>query len=162
LRRLQTVIDRHEDHAFKVRTTMYGLLTALAVALFSNGVSLSPLAFAIVALLIIGFFLLVELVHRAIVRMAIERSRSVEEMIRLPQPAQYDGPRLSMSLQRNGWNDFWKPCFNELRLPWIYVHYFGLVVLIIAIALAQTYGVQTRPPAANGPSAETAREKGKF
>jgi hypothetical protein len=128
LQRLQEIIARHEDHAFKVRGVMYGLLGALSIPLFSDKKVITGETFLILAGIVVLLFLLVELVHRSFVRLAIIRSMTVEEMIRTGK--KYDGPLVGISL---GQKLLPKIMFEEIFVPSFGLHYTCLILAVIAI-----------------------------
>src|SRR5262245_58973777 len=101
-RQLQAIITRHEEHAFKVRGVMYALLTALAVPLFAGERLLTGGPFIALAVVVVCLSFWVELVHRAFARLAIERVRCVEAILRSGGVIPYDGPLVSESLRRDG------------------------------------------------------------
>ena len=129
LRQIQAIVARHEDHAFKIRNVMYALLTALTVPLFSEKKLIPGKSFLVLASIVMVLFLIVELVHRGFVRLAIDRGRDVEEMIRGKKP--YDGPLIAESL---GQQRLMSMMLSELRMPSIAVHYICLLAAIVMIA----------------------------
>ncbi|MFO0951138.1 MAG: hypothetical protein U0835_08300 [Isosphaeraceae bacterium] len=130
LRQLQAIIARHEDHAFKVRSVMYALLTALAVALLGKGNLISGPQFVGLSLFIIALFFIVELVHRAIARLAIDRGKVVEAVLRTQGKVPYDGPMIADSL---GKGQIPLVMWKEAFMPWMLIHYSGLLLAITLI-----------------------------
>ena len=110
---LEEIIARHETHAMKVKGWLFLLLTsASAGRIFVGDFRHSPyfMTFVILASLV---FVLWELFHRGLVRLAIERVATIEENMR--NQAHYDGPRVVVSLSPNLTI---RKAFSEIRDPW--------------------------------------------
>lgn len=129
LRQIQSIIARHEDHAFKVRGVLYALLSALTLPLFADKRVITGQSFLILSAIVVVLFLIVELVHRGIVRLAIERGAKVEEILRDGTP--YDGPRIALSL---GQSRLVEMMISELCLPSTAVHYVALLLALSVIS----------------------------
>ena len=125
LRQIQAIVARHEDHAFKIRGVMYALLTALTLPLFAEKRVISGQTFLTLSAIVVVLLLVVELVHRAFVRLAIERGAKIEQILRDKEP--YDGPKIAVSL---GQSRVIEMMIKELFLPSIAVHYVALLVAL--------------------------------
>lgn len=148
-RQLQEIIARHEDHAFKVRGVLYIILAGLAAGYFSEKL-INATQFVILALASTALVLLVELSHRAIVRVAINRAGKVEESLRDPVTSPYDGPRVKESLGKTNWI---KELPGELSVSTTYSHYIAILAIIIVVfALRPTPSVPAGVSATQQPA----------
>lgn len=129
LRQVQAIVARHEDHAFKIRGVLYALLTALTLPLFAERRVISGQTFLTLSGIAVLLFLVVELVHRAFVRLAILRGARIEEIMRNKEP--YDGPKIAISL---GQSRVIEMMWNEFQLPSITVHYAALLLAVGVIS----------------------------
>ncbi len=129
LRQIQSIVARHEDHAFKIRSVLYALLSALALPLFAEKKIVSGESFLKLSVTIIILFLVVELVHRAFVRLAIERGSFIENILR--DKLEYDGPKIGISLDQKRLLRF---MIKELFSATVGVHYVALLVSLVVIS----------------------------
>ena len=129
LLQIQAIVARHEDHAFKIRGVMYALLTALTLPLFAEKPTITGQTFLTLSGVVIVLLLIVELVHRAFERLAIERGARIEEILRNKET--YDGPKIAVSL---GQSRVIEMMIKELFLPSIAVHYIALMISIGVIS----------------------------
>jgi hypothetical protein len=134
---LQAIIARHEDHAFKIRGVMYALLTALSAAVFTHEKLLSGWMFMLLGVLVIALFLVMEMVHRAICRLAIDRVSKLEAILRSKGEIPYDGPLIGQAL---GQHRLLSVMCSEVTMPWILIHYIGLLVAVAAIGFIGIVG----------------------
>lgn len=129
LRQIQAIIARHEDHAFKIRGMMYTLLSALTIPLFATQRTLSGQTFLTLSAIVVILLLIVELVHRAFVRLAILRAATIEKALR--EGIEYDGPKISESLGQSRVREM---MLKELCLPSITVQYVAILISLVVIA----------------------------
>lgn len=144
---LEEIIARHETHAMKVKGWLFLLLTsASAGRVFAGeGFRHSPyfMTFVVLASVV---FVLWELFHRGLVRLAIERVKKIEEDMR--DGVHYDGPRVVQSLSPN--LTIKKACL-EIRDPW---NWWSVIATILWLILLWFWSAGPNGPGeAAGPAA---------
>ena len=129
---LDGVIARLEDVEYKIRSWLFPLLTALAVApVYSVDVDVPEWFFLAVSLILVAAFMAIELIHRLPKRQAINRARDVEEFLR-GKKAVYDGPKMTISLTTSRrpvvWSESWRMIKHGPYIPLV-----ALVLLVHAV-----------------------------
>jgi hypothetical protein len=90
------VIGRLEQGIYRRQGWLYALITALMVALLKDNPLLCRGQFVILAIGIAVFFFISELIQRVPLHRAIQRSKAIEQSLRIDK--EYEGPFLSKSL----------------------------------------------------------------
>lgn len=93
LRELQRVIERHEEHAFRVKGWFAAIIGLLAAAVYSQHVDISKAEFTFLAIVIFVMMTHWLLYHRLITRRAISRVEDIEK-----QKTPYDGSKIVETL----------------------------------------------------------------
>ncbi|QDU60885.1 hypothetical protein Pan216_17380 [Planctomycetes bacterium Pan216] len=99
IEQLELIIARQDEHTFKFRGWLFVVLGALAVCLYSKTgyIELTAWEFFWLGAFSIVVFAMLELVQRAPARLAINRVKDVERMIR--QNTSYDGPLIAETFE---------------------------------------------------------------
>ncbi|HBY02154.1 MAG TPA: hypothetical protein DEG92_06430 [Rikenellaceae bacterium] len=128
---LQNIIARQESIRLTIRNWLFGLVTGLIIAFYSNDFILSQWQFTLLSIFLILMFYWTELLHRVAEYRAMVRSTEVEEILR--SGTSYDGPKIGKSLdKRNTIKDQIAQIPNN---PRIYIPYITLLFIISLIAL---------------------------
>ena len=128
-----SVIARLENVEHQMRNWLFGLLTALTVALYSNKIEeLTGARFIVIGILLVATFIWMDLIHRLPKRSAIELSKKIEECLR--ENVEYAGPNLSTALAGNRTGK-WK----ELKRMLKNTPYIQIMILVVLLGLVPCF-----------------------
>jgi hypothetical protein len=130
---LSSLIERLENNEFQMRNWLLGLLTGLAVVMFSEKILLPWQAFLGIGVIVVAIFMLMDLVHRMPKRYAIIRSKEVERCLR--GELEYDGPRLTSPSILSKRPGKWK----EFRRMWENTPYKFLLLLVVLLVAGYAF-----------------------
>jgi hypothetical protein len=124
-----SVIARLENVEHQMRNWLFGLLTALTVALYSNKVeALTGARFIAIGILLVATFVWMDLIHRMPKRGAIELSKEIETCLR--DNLEYGGPSLSTTLAKKRTGKW-----NELKRMLKNTPYIQIMLLVVLLGL---------------------------
>ena len=103
LKLLQSIIDRQAMIRVRIMTWLFGFLSGLTVAFWTNNIQISRFEYLASGLLLTFIFWWMIQSQHVISQLAIGRFADVEKLIREKQ--EYDGPRISETLVQaaNSW-----------------------------------------------------------
>lgn len=96
--RLESIVTRHSDLAFKTRGWLFAILTGLVIGVYSGRVHLETYQYFIMAYGLIMAFSFTEIIQRVPQANALKRIAVIESSLRGEQA--YDGPRISLELSK--------------------------------------------------------------
>jgi len=127
---VSSVIARLENVEHQMRNWLFGLITALTVAFYSNQIEeLSGVRFIAIGLFLVATFIWMDLNHRMPKRRAIELSKEIEKSLR-DNSVEYAGPSLSTALAGNRTGK-WK----ELKRMLKNTPYIQIMILVVLLGL---------------------------
>ncbi len=133
---LNGIIGRLEEVEYKIRSWLFPLLTALAVALYFKQDEIPKIVFPLIATFLIFVFMAIELIHRPPKHKAIIRAGKIEEFLRDPTKKVYDGPKITESLSKDRWPGVKKECRRMISHgPYIPLFCFVLFLIILVAIL---------------------------
>jgi hypothetical protein len=130
---LAGIIERKEAVRLRQRNWVITAVSGLSIALFSKGVDVSSGEYAAVALATIVVFWLMETVYQHVEDRAIQRSKTLEEILREGHP--YDGPLISESLSPRSLKEQLTYVAKTFLAPRVASPYLALIALVVAFAL---------------------------
>jgi|GEM_PF-2705954 len=149
LKLLQSVVARHEHHAFRVKGWLFALMAAVTAAIFSGHLPATRKLELTVFIIVLGFGAWLTY-HRLIIFYAIERVQNVEHHLRTGT-ASYDGPRISDSLVHPATHRRLMSYAQQVRDPQVWVP-IGLAVLSLVAGFAAAPAIKADLPI--GPAEE--------
>lgn len=128
---LQNIIARQESTRLTIRNWLFGLVTGLIIAFYSNDFILPQWQFTLLSIFLILMFYCTKLLHRVAEYRAMVRSTEIEEILRCG--TYYDGPKIGKSL---GKRNTIKDQIAQISInPRINIPYITLLFIIFLIAL---------------------------
>lgn len=94
--RLESIVSRQSELAFKTRSWLIALLTALLIGVFTGRISIAGHAYWVISYGLAVSFFLMEAIQRVPQSQALRRIARIEEHLRGERD--YDGPRICIDL----------------------------------------------------------------
>ncbi|HEV3319926.1 MAG TPA: hypothetical protein VG053_09420 [Solirubrobacteraceae bacterium] len=130
---LAGIIERKEQVRLRQRNWIITAVSGLSIAFFSDSHHISPSEYTAVTLATVVIFWLMETVYQHVEDRAIQRSRSLEELLRDGRP--YDGPLISESLSPRSLKDQLGYVARTFLAPRVASPYLALVAVVITFAI---------------------------
>ena len=133
---LQGAIQNQLKAVLRIRGWGFALITAIAFGYVGTRFEITQLQYLVLSLGVAVLFLWMELPHRVVQYLAIQRSIEVERMLR--GEADYDGPRLSEALeQASNIRKNLKLSIQVVSNALIYLPFSILILVVILISFAR-------------------------
>ncbi len=130
-RALQTIIGNHETLFDRVRGWCMTLVVAMSIAYLTKDVELAAMSYIVLSWFIIFFFAFIEAVHRVAHARAMQRSEEVEAIL-TKRGADYDGPKIRITLKANSDLPSILKSFHNIRF-WVIWGSLFLIVLVVSL-----------------------------